>query len=78
MVAVMLWSHRCQRNRPFPSQGLRGQASHCAAMVPPYGGRSHSVHSSISAEELTDHRMHFHGLFLLDLLIGPENDTNSQ
>ena len=47
-------------------------------MVPPYGGRSHSVHSSVGAEELTDHRVHFHGLFLLDLLIGPENDTNGQ
>ena len=60
------------------ANGSFAKGSHCVARAAAYDGHSYPLHSSISAEELSDHRMHFHGLFLLDLLIGSENDTNSQ
>ena len=58
--------------------GLLSQASQYIARAPPWGGGSYSAPSSISAKELADHWVHFHCLFLLDLLIGSEDNTNSQ
>jgi len=34
------------------------------------------VEDSLGTKELADHRVHFHGLFLLDLLVGTQDDTD--
>lgn len=34
--------------------------------------------ASLGAEELANHGVHLHGLFFLDLLVGPQNDTDSE
>ena len=36
------------------------------------------VKPSLGTEELADHRVHFHGLFLLNLLVGTQDDTDGQ
>ena len=34
--------------------------------------------ASLSAEELANHGVHLHGLFFLDLLVGPQDDTDGE
>ena len=52
-----------------PQQG--GVAHGCLSKTPLFQGL-------LGTEELANHRMHFHGLFLLNLLVGSQDDTDGQ